>query len=66
MKTAKFELGTGSEVMEAFFSALLLEVQARYSENCLISLDLDEKTIKEHSGPLKKLIIKEIQLNKGC
>lgn len=64
IKTAKFELGTGSEVMEAFFSALLFEFQAKNSENCLISLDLDEKTIKEHSGPLKELIINEIQLNK--
>lgn len=63
MKTAKFELGTGSEVTEAFFSALLFELQSKYSKNCLISLDLDEITIKDHSGPLKELIIKEIQAN---
>ena len=65
MKTSKFELGAGSEVLEAFFAALVSQFQAKYSDNYLISLDLDDKNIKELSGQLKELIVIESQLRKS-
>lgn len=56
MNADKFILGAGSDVMTAFFGALRQSLPAQFKENTLISIDLNDLDIRQHSSKILDII----------
>ncbi len=56
MNADKFVLGTGSDVMTAFFGALKQNLPALNNYCTLLCIDLNDSEIRKHSAKLLEII----------
>ena len=63
MKSSRFLLGAGTEIMEAFFTAILTHKEDSYHiKDCLISIDLEDSQIQSSANELAHIIKSEIEI----